>query len=241
DRRSYSSFTQAYGDPLIRYDSLFVGGFAQDSWKPRRDLTVIYGLRYDAYRPPKANRNSPFPFSQSFRTDKNNFAPRLGVAWRLGQQQKTVIRGYNGIFYDPFQTDQYRLALLQNGMPNFFRISALPIQPFAPSFPDVLSSLPTGFPLPVQDLMPVSPDFATLYSYNSSLSISREIARDLVASASYLYTKGTGCPCTGTSTCCRPVLIWRMAGPSSAQPRVCIRASTTSFPPNRSATPTTTA
>src|SRR5262249_52339303 len=149
-----------------------------------------YGLRYDVYRPPEANRSAPFAYSQSFRTDKNNFAPRLGVAWSLGQQQKTVIRAYTGIFYDPFQTDQYRLALLQNGLPAFLRLSALPIQPFAPAFPDVLSSLPTGFTLPVQDLMTVSPDFATLYSQNASLSISREVARDLVASASYLYTKG---------------------------------------------------
>jgi hypothetical protein len=194
DRKSYASFTQALGNSRITYDSLFVGGFAQDSWRPRRDVTVIYGVRYDVYRPPDADRSAPFPHSQSFRTDRNNFAPRLGIAWSLGKQQKTVIRAYSGIFYDPFQTDQYRLALLQNGLPHFLRISALPIQPFAPAFPDVLSSLPTGLTLPVQDLMTVSPDFATLYSYNASVSISREIARNLVASASYLYTKGTRLP-----------------------------------------------
>ena len=194
DRKSYASFTQAIGNSRIRYDSLFVGGFAQDSWRPRRDVTIIYGVRYDVYRPPDADRSAPFPYSQSFRTDKNNFAPRLGIAWSLGKQQKTVIRASNGIFYDPFQTDQYRLALLQNGLPNFLRISALPIQPFAPAFPDMLSSLPAGLSLPVQDLMTVSPDFATLYSYNASLSISHEVARDLVASASYLYTKGTRLP-----------------------------------------------
>lgn len=194
NRKGYSAFAQSYGNPLIRYDSLFVGGFAQDSWKPRRNLTVVYGLRYDVYRPPEANRNAPFPFSEAFRTDKNNFAPRLGIAWSLGRQQKTVVRAYNGVFYDPFETDQYRLALLQNGLPNFFRLSALPIQPFAPAFPDVVSSLPTGFTLPPQDLMTVSPDFATLYSYNAGASISHEIAQDLVATASYLYTKGTRLP-----------------------------------------------
>ncbi len=194
DRKSYASFTQAIGNSRTRYDSLFVGGFAQDSWRPRRDVTVVYGLRYDVYRPPDADRSAPFLFSQSFRMDRNNVAPRVGIAWGLGKQQKTVIRAYNGIFYDPFQTDQYRLALLQNGLPNFLRISALPIQPFAPAFPDMLTSLPAGLSLPVQDLMTVSPDFATLYSYNASLSISHEIARDLVASASYLYTKGTRLP-----------------------------------------------
>jgi len=192
--KSYAIFTQAYGNPAIKYDSLFAGMFAQDTWKPRRNLTLTYGLRYDVYRPPQANRAAPFAYSQSFRTDQNNLAPRLGIAWSLGREQKTVIRASTGIFYDPLQTDQYRLALLQNGMPAFFRVSALAIQPFAPAFPNVLSSLPAGFGLPVQDLMTVSPNFATLYSYNANFSVSRELGRELVASASYLYTKGTHLP-----------------------------------------------
>jgi hypothetical protein len=46
----------------------------------------------------------------------------------------------------------------------------------------------------VQDLMTVSPDFATLYSYNANFSVTREMGRNLVATASYLYTKGTHLP-----------------------------------------------
>jgi hypothetical protein len=42
--------------------------------------------------------------------------------------------------------------------------------------------------------MTVSPNFATLYSYNANFSVSRELGRELVASASYLYTKGTHLP-----------------------------------------------
>jgi len=194
DAKSYVSFIQAYGNPAISYSSLFFGAFAQDTWKPRRALTVTYGLRYDVYRPPQANRNAPFSYSQSFRTDKNNFAPRLGIAWSLDQQQKTVVRASTGIFYDPLQTDQYRLALLQNGLPAFLMVSTLPTEPFAPAFPAVLPSRPAGLSLPVQDLTTVSPDFATLYSYNANVSISRELGRNLVASASYLNTKGTHLP-----------------------------------------------
>lgn len=192
--KSYASFIQALGDPVIRYNSLFLGGFAQDTWRPRRDLTVTYGLRYDVYRPPAANPDAPFVYSRAFRTDKNNFAPRFGVAWSLGQGQRTVIRASTGIFYDPLQTDQYRLALLQDGLPAFFRVSALSTQPFAPSFPGVLTSPPLGVSMPVQDVMTVTPDFATLYSYNANVSISREMGRDFVVSASYLYTKGTRLP-----------------------------------------------
>ena len=46
----------------------------------------------------------------------------------------------------------------------------------------------------MQDITTVSPDFATLYSYNGNISISRELSTNFVVSASYLYTKGTRLP-----------------------------------------------
>lgn len=108
----YSNFTQTFGNPSIDYNSLFTSVFGQDAWKPRRNATITYGLRYDVFTPPDANKNSPFAFSRNFRTDKNNVAPRLGFALGLGPEEKTVIRASTGIFYDPPQTDQYRRAIL---------------------------------------------------------------------------------------------------------------------------------
>src|ERR1035437_7996463 len=107
----YSSFSQIVGNPALSYNSLFTNFFAQDSWKPVRNLTVTYGLRYDLYQMPAADKTSPFVYSQNFRTDKNNFGPRLGFAYGLGKDQKTVIRASSGIFYDSPQTDQYRRAI----------------------------------------------------------------------------------------------------------------------------------
>lgn len=189
--RSYVSFIQSLGEPSLQYNSLFSGLYAQDTWKPRANITVTYGLRYDVYRPPDAKQSSPFQYSRSFRTDKNNVAPRLGVAIGLG---KTVVRASGGIFYDPFQTDLYRRALLNNGTPAFFALSAIPQVPFAPAFPNVFSGPPQGFTLGIQDITTVSPDFASLYSVNTNLSISREIARDLAFTATYLFTRGNRLP-----------------------------------------------
>src|SRR5207248_3103301 len=141
-----------YGNPSIAYNSLFANCFVQDSWKPLRNFTLTYGVRYDFYQMPGADKNSPFPFSQQFRTDKNNFGPRLGFAWGMGNEQKTVIRGSTGIFYDAQQTDQYRRALLNNGTPAFFNISSGPGTAFAPNFPTVFTALPTGFALSTQDI-----------------------------------------------------------------------------------------
>jgi hypothetical protein len=175
----------------MTYNSLFSGLYAQDTWKPRANITVTYGVRYDVYRPPEANTTSPFAYSQRFRTDKNNIAPRLGVAVGRG---KTVVRASGGIFYDPFQTDQYRRALLNNGTPSFFAISAIPQLPFAPAFPNVFSGVPQGFTPSIQDITTVSPDFASLYSVNANVSISREITRDLALTATYLFTRGNRLP-----------------------------------------------
>jgi hypothetical protein len=192
--RSYINFVQTLGNPSLDYNSTFAGFFAQDSWKPLRNLTLIYGLRYDLYKVPDANESSPFPYSQRFRTDKNNLGPRLGVAYGLGPNQNTVVRASTGIFYDPPQTDQYRRAILNNGLPNFFTISATPASPYAPAFPNVLTSVPTGFSAPSADITTISPDFATLYSYNANISISQQLSANFVVSASYLYTSGNRLP-----------------------------------------------
>ncbi len=111
---------------------------------PLRNLTVTYGLRYDLYQMPSADKTSPFAYSQKFRTDKNNFGPRLGFAYGLGKDQKTVIRASSGIFYDAPQTDQYRRAISLNGNPAFFTLSATPATSFAPSFPNVFTAPPAG-------------------------------------------------------------------------------------------------
>ena len=189
--QGYSTFTQTIGEPSLKFNSLFTSLYGQDTWKPRSNITVVYGLRYDIYRPPSANSNSPFEWSRDFRTDKNNFAPRLGVAIGLG---KTVVRASGGIFYDPFQTDVYRRALLNNGTPQFFSISATPAQSYAPAFPTVFTSVPTGYPLGIQTITTVSPDFANLYSTNANVSVSRELTKDLGLTLTYLYTRGNRLP-----------------------------------------------
>ena len=191
---AYLLFGQTLGNPSLNYNSLFNGYFAQDSWKPVRNLTISYGLRYDIYRMPGANKNSPFPPSQHFDTDAKNVAPRFGLAYGLGKNERTVIRASTGIFYDPPQTDLYRRSILNNGSSNFVTFTTIPGTPYAPAFPNMLPSLAMGLsPLP-PNITTISPNFATLYSYNANLSITRQLGAGFVATASYLYTKGTHLP-----------------------------------------------
>src|SRR5437667_9490513 len=94
--------------------------FAQDSWKIRRNFTFNYGVRYDYEKPalvPPVGVRDPLSginlsaadvlaaqdavnVQQGFPRDKNNFAPRLGIAWDINGDAKTVVRAAAGIFYD---------------------------------------------------------------------------------------------------------------------------------------------
>jgi hypothetical protein len=191
--KGYTNFQQVVGNPSISYNSLYSNFFAQDTWKPLRNLTLTYGIRYDLYQPPQADHNAAFPFSQKFNTDKNNWGPRLGIAWGLGKDQKTVIRASTGVFYDAPQTDQYRRALAVNGNPAYFTLSIAPTASFAPAFPAIFSGIPSGVTVPL-DVNTVASDFANLYSINGNFSVTRELTSTMSLTASYLYTAGNRLP-----------------------------------------------
>ena len=73
--------------------------FVQDKWH-RNDLTLNLGVRYDLEITPIHNDFNPLFKPGEYAVDKNNFAPRLGVAWKPAGSTTSLIRGGYGIFYD---------------------------------------------------------------------------------------------------------------------------------------------
>jgi Carboxypeptidase regulatory-like domain len=100
---------------LYQTRSWETGYFAQDDWRVSNRLTLNLGVRYDLYTWPYEvnNRQSNFdpvgdrlvlPGTAGWprsliNTDKTNFAPRVGFAYDLNGNGKTVIRGGYGLFY----------------------------------------------------------------------------------------------------------------------------------------------
>ena len=103
-----SDYIQGLGSPSDSFHNIPLGLFFQDSWRIRQNLTLNYGVRYDVEFPPKfkAPQGLALPAYQALglqkgiQTDKNNFQPRIGIAWDPKGDGKTVVRSSYGIFYD---------------------------------------------------------------------------------------------------------------------------------------------
>ena len=115
-----ANFIQGFGNPISSIGNKPIAFFAQDSWKVRPNLTLNYGVRYDielTEQIPTLPLNDPLSgisltaqqvaaaqdamgVQQGFPRDKNNWAPRLAVAWDPWSDGKTAVRAAFGLFYD---------------------------------------------------------------------------------------------------------------------------------------------
>ena len=118
--------------PGASLQNWYLAGYVQDDIKISRKLTLNIGLRYETESPYTERRNelawfnanAPSPVTNSafpnllgavqyagvngnsrnpYAWDKNNFAPRIGLAW--SPSKKLVLRSGFGIFYAGLETD----------------------------------------------------------------------------------------------------------------------------------------
>ena len=115
-----ANFIQGFGNPVSSISNKPMAFFAQDDWNIRRNLTIKYGVRYDyelteqiptlPLRDPLSGitlsaadvlaAQDAMGVQQGFPRDKNNWAPRLAIAWDPWGDGKTAVRAAYGLFYD---------------------------------------------------------------------------------------------------------------------------------------------
>src|SRR5215204_4111794 len=138
-------------------------------------------------------------------TDKNNFAPRVGFAYRLNNSGSLVARGGYGIYYDRFSTRyantqllNYPYLALAVGLPGILRTMSDPFIPVPqpgqfpanPTIPSPLSPLAPIVGVPISGIF-IDPELRTPYIQQYNANVQWEFAKDFLLEAGYVGSKGT--------------------------------------------------
>src|SRR5262252_9417577 len=158
----------------------YTGVFLQDDWKPKQNLTLSFGLRWE---------------NETIIKDRNNFGPRLSLAWDPFKTGKSVMRAGYGIFYnrallrtlDDFILTSNALQIDTNNEAAERLLTEL-------RFPAVLAANdPRVIELGVREsgfLRRIGDNFRIPESYQASLGMEREVARGFKVEANYVFNRG---------------------------------------------------
>ena len=177
--------------------------FINDSFRVSPRLTLNAGLRYEYNTPPvdTDDRANVYDVASGslvqvgtngvprggFHPDQNNFAPRVGLAWTIGDAQATVLRAGYGIYYDqsalaPGEALYFNSPYFDNNI--FFSLPGLPLT--------LSNPFPSFFPFPLPDsALAIQRDLRTAYMQHWNLNVQHELGRNSVLEVGYVGSKGT--------------------------------------------------
>jgi len=187
--------------------------YANDDWRVNPNLTLMFGLRYEYYSPlsekyghlvnldiaPGFTAVAPVlpgavgPYSGSFpasliQPDRNDFAPRGGLAWKPSSKHSTVVRVGYGIYYNP--TALNRLATELSEQPPFAETQTLTTSTANPlTIQNGLATAPTN--ASILNTYAVQKDYKIGYAQSWNVSVQQNLSRSFFIELSYLGTKGT--------------------------------------------------
>jgi outer membrane receptor protein involved in Fe transport len=159
--RPYAALLQR-GDPKVIFIEKNLGGFFQDEWQFRKNLSLALGVRYDW---------------QNFFGDHNNLAPRAALAWSPGRARNMVFRAGAGMFSERSGPGPVFDILRFNGIQ--LRRYLLP----GADFPGFGQPLPPGLPASVHRLAP-GVGLPNVWQFSAGLE--RQLAKKTTLAVNYV-------------------------------------------------------
>lgn len=161
--------------PTVSATMVDLGLYAEDDWKPKPNLTISYGLRYE---------------TQNWLGDHHDFAPRISFAYGLGSSKsspKTVLRGGYGIFYDRFMLGNILTTVQYNGQNQIQTTLANPDS--AVCSPTNLAGCTSGSPGGITTVS-AAPHLRSPYSMETAFGVDQQLFRNTTLSLNYMNTRG---------------------------------------------------
>jgi len=157
---------------------------------------VNLGLRYDYSDLPQPTLINPdYRATGRIPTFNKEIAPRVGFAYALDDQSKTVVRGGYGIFFARYPGGLINSLILGNGLyqKSITLNSNAPSDKAAgPVFPNVLPTNSTSYNPPAGSvsLNIASRDFRAPYTEQADFAVERQLAKNLALTVSYIWSRG---------------------------------------------------
>jgi len=190
--KNWSSYSQTFGNPIADYRINELDWYVNDSWKATDRLTVNLGVRWDKSLSMNFPVTNPdWPQTGYIHTPSANFAPRVGLAYRL--DDKTVLRAGFGMFYARLLGGLIDNLWTTNGIYQIAdSLSATNSAQFAagPVFPNALPSAPSGASVGAATIQFAAPNLKTPYSVQSNITVERQLTKDILLSVSGITSRG---------------------------------------------------